>query len=411
MIRRRQLFGVAAGSLALVNGLKPEEALAAGTEAGKASAAGGAAKLAGKTRSGVAPRGMDGRLVRLATLDLESEQDFTRGFRRLQGQSLRAASAAAFDRVLEREGIDQTTPISVEQLRKLVDNEPGVNIASKTWLDNQYFMWKTLRQHFHDHADEYLAEMEATDNAGPGKLEFAPKLDVPAYARHEIHIQPGGYVGDPFAGHMYHYGTNSFYTGTSHGHNDQDEAHASAASRLPLPQDGKVRRILDMGCGIGQLTVALKERFPDAEVWGIDVGAPMIRYGHMRATRLGVAANFSQRLAEDTQFPDNHFDIVTSYLLHHEVPAEITLKIIEEARRITRPGGVYYPLDFGSGGKMMPPRQMYGRWWDHRWNNEPWSLEYHAVPFTEEIGRRGFSIVSNAQAVIRGYGIRHAVRV
>jgi hypothetical protein len=54
---------------------------------------------------------------------------------------------------------------------------------------------------------------------------------------------------------------------------------------------------------------------------------------------------------------------------------------------------------------------MYGRWWDHRWNNEPWSLEYHAVPFTEEIGRRGFSIVSNAQAVIRGYGIRHAVRV
>jgi hypothetical protein len=33
------------------------------------------------------------------------------------------------------------------------------------------------------------------------------------------------------------------------------------------------------------------------------------------------------------------------------------------------------------------------------------------VPFTEEIGRRGFSIVSNAQAVIRGYGIRHAVKV
>ena len=93
------------------------------------------------------------------------------------------------------------------------------------------------------------------------------------------------------------------------------------------------------------------------------------------------------------------------------MPAEITLKIIEEARRITRPGGVYYPLDFGSGGKMMPPRQMYGRWSDHRWNNEPWSLEYHAVPLTQEIGRRGFSIVSNAQAVICGYGIRHAVKV
>jgi ubiquinone/menaquinone biosynthesis C-methylase UbiE len=165
-----------------------------------------------------------------------------------------------------------------------------------------------------------------------------------------------------------------------------------------------------MGCGIGQLTVALKERFPDAEEWGIDAGAPMLRYGHMRAVRLGVGVNFSQRMAEDTQFPDNHFDLVTSYLLHHEVPVEVTLKIIAEVQRITRPGGVYYPLDFVSGGTAMPPRQMYGRWWDHRWNNEPWSLEYHSVPFTQEIGRRGFTIVDNAQAVIRGYGIRHAIK-
>jgi ubiquinone/menaquinone biosynthesis C-methylase UbiE len=272
-------------------------------------------------------------------------------------------------------------------------------------------MWKTLQLHLHENADAYLSEMEATDKAGPGMLEFAPKLDIPAYARHEIHIQPGGYVGDPFAGHMYHYGTNSFYTGTSHGTNDQDEAHLGAAERLPLPKDGKVRRILDLGCGIGQLTVALKERFPDAEVWGIDCGAPMLRYGHMRAVRLGVGVNFSQRMAEDTQFPDNHFDLVTSYLLHHEVPADVTLKIIAEVQRVTRPGGVYYPLDFVSGGTAMPPRQMYGRWWDHRWNNEPWSLEYHSVPFTQEISRRGFTMVDNAQAVIRGYGIRHAIKV
>ena len=406
MIGRRQLFGVAAGSLALVQGMKPEDAVAA--TALKTGSSG--AKAAGAKAAGAKARGYNGRLARLATLDLESQQDFTRGFRRLQGKSLRAASFAAFERVLEREGIDQSTPITVEQLRKMVDTEPGINIASKSWLDNQYYMWKTLQLHLHENADAYLSEMEATDKAGPGMLEFAPKLDIPVYARHEIHIQPGGYVGDPFAGHMYHYGTNSFYTGTSHGTNDQDEAHLGAAERLPLPKDGKVRRILDLGCGIGQLTVALKERFPDAEVWGIDCGAPMLRYGHMRAVRLGVGVNFSQRMAEDTQFPDNHFDLVTSYLLHHEVPAEVTLKIIAEVQRITRPGGVYYPLDFVSGGTAMPPRQMYGRWWDHRWNNEPWSLEYHSVPFTQEIGRRGFTIVDNAQAVIRGYGIRHAIK-
>ena len=200
------------------------------------------------------------------------------------------------------------------------------------------------------------------------------------------------------------------YVATTLGKNDQDQAHKASAAKLPLPADGKVKRILDMGCGIGQLTVALKERFPDAEVWGVDVGAPMVRYGHMRANRLGVGVNFAQRLAEDTKFPDGHFDLVTSYLLHHEVPADVTLRIIAEAQRVTRPGGVYYPLDFASGGTKSPPRAMYARWWDHRWNNERWTLEYHSLDFTQEIARRGFSMVKNAEAVIRGYGIRHGIR-
>ena len=73
-------------------------------------------------------------------------------------------------------------------------------------------------------------------------------------------------------------------------------------------------------------------------------------------------------------------------------------------------GGVYYPLDFASGGTKSPPRAMYARWWDHRWNNERWTLEYHSLDFTQEIARRGFSMVKNAEAVIRGYGIRHGIR-
>ena len=49
--------------------------------------------------------------------------------------------------------------------------------------------------------------------------------------------------------------------------------------------------------------------------------------------------NFAQRLAEDTKFPDGHFDLVTSYIMHHEVRAQKTLEIIDEARRVTRAGG------------------------------------------------------------------------
>ncbi len=407
MIARRQFFGAAAASVALAHSLHGEFAQAADAVARSTSPAQAADAMDQLAR--VAPRGVEGRLVRLGTLDLESQQDFTMAFRRIQATQIRKASMAAFDRLLEVEGIDPVTPMSPDELRVLIMKDPAINIASKTWIVNQQITWKTLYDYFHANADRFLSEMEAADRNGPGALVLAPQMAIPDYLRHEIHIQPGGYVGDPFAGHLYQYGTNSFYIG-NRGHNEQDEIHRAAAARMPVPKDGKVRRILDMGCGIGQFSAALKERFPDAEVWGIDVGAPMVRYAHLRASKLGIGANFAQKLAEESGFPDRHFDIVTSYIMHHEVTAHGTLAIIEEARRVTRPGGVYYPLDFITGGTKMPAHQMYGRWWDHRWNNEVWSFEYHSVPFSQEIGRRGFSEIKGAVPLLQGLGTRHFVR-
>ena len=58
---------------------------------------------------------------------------------------------------------------------------------------------------------------------------------------------------------------------------------------------------------------------------------------------------------------------------------------------MTRPGGIYYPLDFNTGGVKSPGRAMYSRWMDHRWNNEVWSIEYHSVTFSDEIAKRGFT--------------------
>ncbi len=396
MIGRRKFFGSAASATLALNAFIGDRTAEA--------------KEAAKVAGDVALRGADGRLKRLGTLDLESQQDFTLGFRLMHNKKLRAQSQSAFERLLYAKKIDPTTQMTMEEMLALVADEPSIHVASKAWLTNQQITWKTLQDYFHTNADLYLSEMEAADKSGPGSVELNPKMDIPAYARHEIHIQPGGYVGDEFAGHIYHYGTNSFYIAVL-GHNEQDQIHKATAGRLPLPEDGKVKRILDMGCGVGQMSCALKERFPEAEVWGIDVGGPMVRYAHTRARGLGINVNFAQRLAETTQFPDNHFDLVTSYIMHHELPAEITKKVIDEAQRVTRPGGVYYPVDFVSGGNKAVAPAMYGRWWDHRWNNEVWSREYHSVDFTGEIGKRGFNVVKNAKPALPGFGIRHAIKV
>ena len=393
MVARRTVFTGGAASVAIAGLMKDRVA-----EAGEAL----------KLPADFAPRGKDGRLTRFGALDLESQQDFTLGFRLMHTKAIQASAWNQFNRILANKGIDPTTPMTRQEMLALVENEPGINISAKTWLANQQVTWKTLQDYFHANADLYLSEMEANDKMGPGSLELNPTMDIPTYARHEIHIQPGGYVGDEFAGHIYHYGTNSFYINVI-GHNEQDQIHKATAARFPIPEDGKVKRILDMGCGVGQMTVALKERFPDAEVWGIDVGGPMVRYAHMRANKLGVKANFAQRLAETTQFPDNHFDLVVSYIIHHELPGDITRKVVAEAARVTRPGGVYYPLDFNSGGSKSPARAMYQRWWDHRWNNEVWSFEYHETDFNGEISKH-FTMPKNSVAALPGFGARHSIK-
>ena len=296
----------------------------------------------------IEPRGSTGRMERLPTLRIEGVHDFTCGMRVFLNKYGRQMVSRA-DSLITKGGGDPAIKVHAKETLKHVENDTVLGTSGRMWISNQQVTWKVILDHYHENADSYLAEMEAADNEGPGTLELNPNMEIPDYTKHEIHIQPGGYVGDPFAGHLYQYGTLSFYNGVM-GDNTQDQIHVSTANRLPLPEDGKVKRILVQGCGPGQMTVALAERFPDAEVWGIDVGGPLVRYAHMRARDLGVPVNFAQRLAEDTKFPDNYFDIVTSYIVNHELPQDKNRAVIKEAYRVTRPGGYYYPVDFNTGG-------------------------------------------------------------
>jgi ubiquinone/menaquinone biosynthesis C-methylase UbiE len=381
MLERRTLFGAAAGFTAAIS-----TALTGRKAAAKTSLTG--------TSPDVEKRGARGRLERLPTLDAEGRDDFLTGFRNWRGSTVQRTAKERFEKVLAASGYDPQEELPMEKIHEIIGDDHVVGTEGLMRVYSQRFAHKNFYNSFADDADTYLDELAAYDKIGPGTLQLNPELKIPTYAKHEIHMQPGGYVGNPFAGHLYHYGTNAFYSARATD-NYQDQHHARLAGQLPVPEDGReVKRILDVGCGLGQFAVALAERFPNAEVWGVDVGGPMLRYGHMRAVDQGVAVNFAQRLAEDTKFPEGHFDIVASYIVHHEVPADVSRAIFKEANRILRPGGIYFPIDFYTGGRRGVPGaySQYQEWKDHRWNNEVWRIEYKDMDFAGDMERAGFNV-------------------
>lgn len=339
----------------------------------------------------VEPRGQMGIFERLPTLDLELSEQFLTTLRTFINGEFSRASRESAAQTIAAKGKDPKAPVTHEEALELLKDDPIVAMRTAMWQRLQMHSWQNIRHELHANYDAYMAEMEAADNIGPGKLELNPDLKYPKHAIHEIHMQPGGYVGDPFAGHLYYYLTMNFQEGRDF----QDERHIQRAAAVPMPADGKVKRVLELACGTGRMTMALKNWFPDAEVWGLEVGAPLIRYGHMRAVDRGIDVNFRHALAEDTKFPDGHFDVVTSYILHHETSLENSRAIFKEAMRVLRPGGLYFPIDLmTSPNRRRDPsaHSRYREWVEYRWNHEVYWLEYFGMDMPKELKDAGFEV-------------------
>ncbi len=98
-------------------------------------------------------------------------------------------------------------------------------------------------------------------------------------------------------------------------------------------------RILDMGCSSGHFAVALSETYPDAKITGVDLSRRMLEHAHRVANTNGWDWDLYQRPAEATGFADDSFDLVTSFIMLHEMPADAIRAVFAEAFRLLAPGG------------------------------------------------------------------------
>jgi ubiquinone/menaquinone biosynthesis C-methylase UbiE len=269
-------------------------------------------------------------------------------------------------------------------------------VRNRLMRSQQEMLWRSIVRGFEPQRAQLEAELADCAARGPGRLQLDPAFVTPAYANVHFHLQPAGYHKDALAGFHYHYATKVFFRGL----NDADQIHRGVAKLTPRPQDGRVARILDIGCSIGQSTTALKEAFPDAEVWGIDHSAPMLRYAHRRATQSGMEVTFAQRLAEASGFPSGHFDIAYSMILFHEIPTRIARDVIAETARVLRPGGLFVIHDFVPSGNSTP-LQLFHRDYDSRYNGEPYAEGFCHSDLPGMLESAGFSI---RRIVPDGYG-------
>lgn len=273
-------------------------------------------------------------------------------------------------------------------MREVMQTEPEVATWLRVKRSLQEAYWQRIMDSYGAREEDFLHMLEVSDAEGPGSVTWDPEFDYPEYATVDIHIQQGGYVYQPLGGLHYDYGTKVFFGGV----NDGDALHAKMAGKTAIPHDGKVDRVMDIGCAIGQFTCALKNRFPDAEVWGSDIGAPMVRYAHHRAAKQDVDVHFAQMASESLDFPDDHFDLVTALLLFHEIPIPIIHQTIAEAFRLLRPGGTFVMWDFPSVAADDGRFSGFMRYMDAADNGEPYSCEFVECDVESIIPEHGFTL-------------------
>jgi demethylmenaquinone methyltransferase/2-methoxy-6-polyprenyl-1,4-benzoquinol methylase len=99
------------------------------------------------------------------------------------------------------------------------------------------------------------------------------------------------------------------------------------------------QRILDLGCGTGELSDRSARHFPAAEVVAADFTDAMLRLAAQRLGRTRAASRyrFARATARRLPFRDGSFDLVVSAFVARNLPD--LPEALAEMRRMLRPGG------------------------------------------------------------------------
>ena len=199
-----------------------------------------------------------------------------------------------------------------------------------------------------------------------------------------VHMQVGADYGD----YVRH-----FRDGTRRSYQAHDAAFmeevADATVALPrifldfvLPQFPSLQarlagaeRLLDLGCGSGWALVQIAERFNGLHCIGVDVEPHSVAAANRLITEKGLASRCEARLGSAELAESGIYDVVTSFLVIHEVAPEHKAAAFADVARALKPGGAFLIFDEAypetdTDLRQMPKRfAALAQWYEVTWGN------------------------------------------
>ena len=123
-----------------------------------------------------------------------------------------------------------------------------------------------------------------------------------------------------------------------------ESAHRRLADEAELES---ADRVLEIGCGTGNLALLVKRMRPQLQVAGLDPDPKALARAARKARTAGLALKLDRGFADELPYPDGSFDRVLSSLMFHHLEADLRRPSLRQVLRVLRPGGSLHLMDFG----------------------------------------------------------------
>jgi tRNA (cmo5U34)-methyltransferase len=114
-------------------------------------------------------------------------------------------------------------------------------------------------------------------------------------------------------------------------------------SSIPF-YESKPIKVLDLGCGTGNITAAVKKRYPNARVTCIDLAEHMIELAKYKLSHY-TDINYLVGDLRNVKFESDYDLIISSLALHHLQTDEEKVKIYQKIYDSLKVGGAFYNAD------------------------------------------------------------------